>query len=1178
MNRRVDELLKENLTLDPPALLASVSEISLKLHKGQQYRDSFRIGTADGRKIRGGVYSDNSRIVFAEDSFSGGSCTIVFGVDTRGLEADSKISGNITVISDVGEVRIPLLADIEEELPYPYETVKNLENFSKLASENFREAFLMFTNENFKGLLRGKNTRYLPLYKGFSQNPVTYQHLEEFLIAAGKKEAVRLSADKQQKTSYVLNNSIKDTLYIYKSTWGYTRIEVEIQGGFIETEKKVITSDDFIGRVYGLEFILNSEKLHGRRCCGRIILKTVYETIVLDIEASPYEDMELVSSRFVNERRLKLFREFLALNLRKTDYRTWYDNSRIYIEEIKEEREDTFTLFAEGYLAFCQEEKSRLAELLWPVKTGQIKLSEPWEKSFYLYLAKEAELLPDERKNIAARLFAYHQQDPADYYILELYYNELGEGAYDLSQCLSELEKTFDLGCRSPFLYLRAWKILDSQESRLRKLSPFMIKVLCFAQKEGLLSESLLTRAAFLTPNVKGFKPALYRMLAEGYEKYGAREILEAVCRHIMNDNPTDPAYHKWYKMAVEQNLRLTRLYEYYIETRPETLDEPLPVPVKLYFSYTMPIGERKKAFLYASIIHDKENDPLSYENYKQSARSFAYTSLKMGRINEFYAILYKEFFEDCGDAETAGYLAGVLFNCKLTCENPNMRNVVVCHMALNDVQIYPLSDKTAYPRIYSKDVCILFEDDKKRRFASTVGYELKQLMDVGKSAAACMKLGVWDTGMQLYCCHERGREMEISRSSLLSFWKAAENIYFTREYRDKTRKKLLNYFVKNSDDWSLLPYAESIKELTYGRVDKEKAFSLFIAFGQYNKAFNLVNHIGYEGIPASQLMKLAIVKIKEAGGKKLREVLELAFHVYRSGCFNDDILEYISLYGSFDIESCEELWSRMSGFGMDTFHIEERYLLLSMYVLKTTPRCEQILGNYIRKGGKPSVIKAYLNLLSMLYILKERKFSKKTAENIGKLCGASPEESVLRDIAWAKYKASENEFSKQETETLKKIMDICAARSLRFAFFKKLPAEAASHAELDDKVFAEESFPAGSEVIIRYKIDRAGNEGEWKSEPMKESIPGLYVREFLLFYGETLHYYCTAASQEKPQNTPVRTLRTGESSTHGRTRYQLLNRMLMLKKLRAFEKADKVMDQYLRQEAFADSMFRIKE
>ena len=50
----------------------------------------------------------------------------------------------------------------------------------------------------------------------------------------------------------------KETLYLYKNTWGYVRMEIEVQGDFLEVEKKVVTSEDFIGSVYGVEYIYPS--------------------------------------------------------------------------------------------------------------------------------------------------------------------------------------------------------------------------------------------------------------------------------------------------------------------------------------------------------------------------------------------------------------------------------------------------------------------------------------------------------------------------------------------------------------------------------------------------------------------------------------------------------------------------------------------------------------------------------------------------------------------------------------------------------------------------------------------------------------------------------------------------------------------------------------------------------
>lgn len=78
----------------------------------------------------------------------------------------------------------------------------------------------------------------MALYQGLSHKPVTFQHLEEFLVALGQKEPVMLSAEQPEKTVLTVDQPRKETLYLYKNTWGYVRMEIEVQGDFLEVERK----------------------------------------------------------------------------------------------------------------------------------------------------------------------------------------------------------------------------------------------------------------------------------------------------------------------------------------------------------------------------------------------------------------------------------------------------------------------------------------------------------------------------------------------------------------------------------------------------------------------------------------------------------------------------------------------------------------------------------------------------------------------------------------------------------------------------------------------------------------------------------------------------------------------------------------------------------------------------
>mgnify|MGYP000355625654 CR=1 FL=1 len=129
------------------------------------------------------------------------------------------------------------------------------------------------------------------------------------------------------------------------------------------------------------------------------------------------------------------------------------------------------------------------------------------------------------------------------------------------------MEELYEKGCTSPLLYIEAWKMISEDVSLLHRLTPFWMQVFCYAGKHDLLTEELVMRMAYLSGYEKRFYGSLYQALASGYEKFSSDDVLEAVCKYIMKGEPRRPVYFKWFSLAVSRGLRITRLFEYYVET-----------------------------------------------------------------------------------------------------------------------------------------------------------------------------------------------------------------------------------------------------------------------------------------------------------------------------------------------------------------------------------------------------------------------------------------------------------------------------------------------------------------------------------------------------------------------------------------------------------------------------------
>ncbi len=1174
----MEELLSGNAKQHRPELIASVSELRLKIQEGKKYKGSISLGTADGSKINGLVTTDSHRILLASNRISGDSCTVLFGVDTTGLKEGDRISGSIVISCSLTERRIPVEAEITGETVMGSEgEIRTMDDFTDLCRKSYREGFRLFTSASFAGLLKGEDRSLLPLYQGFSHNPVTYQHLEEFLISAGRKQPVLFRLDKQEKQVYHLEVSQKDTLYIYKNSWGYIRIEAEVTGSFLQLEKRVITSEDFVGNAYGLEFIVNRERLHQGRNYGTIRLKSVHQELEIQIEASA-GTLSVPEGLIAGRCRAGIARDMLDLQLHRIDYRTWYEKGLAVVSELKEEDpESSLAVLYDAYLAYTREDLQRVHLLLSLFQKGSRTLESPEEESWYLYLAKLAGFRTGDSRDLLSVLRMNLEQQPDQYLYLHLLLQEDPSYEHMSARIMYELEQCYERGGNSPFLYLKAWKMLNEQESLLRRITPFYLQVLRFAAVRNILSESLYRRTAFLSGSLREFSEPVYRLLAAGYKKFQSVDLLEAVCKLIMKGQAYKKEYFVWYSLAVQKELRITKLYEYYMETIPEELADQIPRQIRLYFAYNTSLGERKRTLLYSSVLQNRETDRSCYKSYQTAIREFTEKALDRGRISEVYAGLYQTVLKHPETKELAEKLAGVLFAHRVEVKNPSIRNVIVCHYALKEERSYPCRDGIAYVDLYSEDARLLFEDEKKRRFSSAVEHACVPLMEVKDLAERCMELGVEDTGLELYCCREQAWKMQVTPQTLECFRKAEANPAFSDAYRKKLRQKLLDYYMENLENERLLISVLTGDMREYAAVDKVSTSVLLIESGLYERAFHLVSEFGYEKIPDSLLLRLASRMILKTEFVEEEELLCLAEYVFRRGKYDEIILSYLLEHSMGSMEYLCELWQRVKGFRLESLKLEKRILMLAVLVGKMPAEAGRILESYVLNQGQETVITAFLTWVSGCWIYEDTEPDELIFLYLEKVSGKNWKLNLMCRLALLKHYAGLESLDQEQEAEAERILSLCAEKKLAFAFFRNLPLHLIRPYQLEDKLFVEERFLPGTKVMLHYYLGHGDEKDpEWKSEPLKEMIPGIFSREFLLFYGEVLTCYLTYRNGDEELKVGERQLTLTEMDTDGISRYKILNRILTARALGNRERMETAIEDYLWQDAFTEHFCKI--
>lgn len=1171
----MEQLLNGRFEYEVPHLLLSETEVALTLDEGQNFRGELNIGAEDGRRVKGIVTTDHQRIVLAKNQFQGTASTIEYGVDTSGLKAGDEICGNITVSSNLEERCVRVHVSIAgKTMNISGQEIHSLADFVHLASHDFGAAYRFFVKKEFARLLQKEAPEQMALYQGLSHKPVTFQHLEEFLVALGQKEPVMLSAEQPEKTVLTVDQPRKETLYLYKNTWGYVRMEIEVQGDFLEVEKKVVTSEDFIGSVYGVEYIIHQEKIGNGRHYGRITVRQGKQELRFELEVTNSE--KHVTSRKNTERDRQITaiaRGYLDLAVHKRDYRTWYQDTWEAIEQFEKAGGDmAWVTLGKAWLYESHEETGKARETLSYVKEHQELLDTAEKKGAYLYLAWKLKMEVGHTE-LVSRLGTLMRQESASYFLLKLAIDADDSWQQSLTRQLYAMELCYECGCKSPLLYLDAAQLYLRQEGQLRRISPFTVQVLKFAQKEGILSGELLKRAAYLTETMKTFDENVYQILTAGYERFPSDEVLEAICKLVMKGRPVRKEYFPWYAKAVERNIRITRLYEYYIETMDASFDEVLPQVIRMYFSYSNTLAGQKKALIYANVIKNREKDRHTFQSYRPAMEVFTARQIQKGRMNREYAALYRTFLKKPEDPDSAKAIANVLFTHHVTCENPKITRVIVCHPAMAGETSYPMTEQGAYIRLYGKKARILLEDEQRRRYAVTETCRVEPLFTDEELARACGGFAIENPGLLLHLCGEQEEEMQITAENLAWYQQAARTSAFSSAYRKTVRQKLLEYYLAHPDERETEAAVAELEDSVYAKVGRISTIELLVRYGCYSRAFALTDRYGYEKIPVSCLFRLAHAMILEKEFTEDEELLYLASYVVKQGIYDEIVLCYLRDYFTGSIEDMCSLWDKIRGFQMESDKLEERILTWSVFV-RSHPKWEQeMLESYIRQSGKEHVILAYLTYLAIGYFMDGKPLSDQMFDYLDRAWKQGWELDEICRFAMLKHLSTKPQLSEEEEKEAHTLLLAFTKQGLRFAFYKDLPEHLTEGFQLGDRMFIEERQRAEAKVTIHY---RTNAEETWKSEPMRNMYQGIFVKEFLLFYGEKMEYYLTFTNRQGEGKTEVKTVSmTGEPKA-GKTRYQLLNQMKAARAAGDLKKAEEAFQKYLQQEALVRNCFAL--
>lgn len=745
MKNKIKKFSKGNFQVQKPDVILPETHLMLMIGEGEQYQGSFTIKSTTKGEIRGLVYPSSFRMRCAEQGFEGNPVKINYIYDGEGLLPGHVEHGKFSIVCNGGEYEIAYTAMIEK--PYvmtAYGKVQNIADFKRLALMDFSEARKLFRSRNFYEILKYEDQRVYALYYNMRKWALDEQALEEFLVGIKQKERIFLMISGEEKSHDTLLEPTKDIITITKNTWGYLPVNIEVQGEFIDIGRTELTTDDFVGHKYHLEYILDNDKLHAGRNFGRITIKTPYESLLFDVDVTQqivkHEDRR--DNEMMNAQMLKSYLAFIAGRKESAE---WVDDAIDQCQDLKEKDPDNefYQLMkAHIYIVGGREEEAQWVLDSYDYNRFAIG-KDPVINSYYLFLTALLRKEGSHVNRVIEELDKSYTKNSDSWAILYMLV-KLDPQYKNYSERLRILEQQYHEGAHQVLFYTEAFLCYREKVALLKKLGTYEMQIMNFASKYRLITKELALYMANLASQQKTFNKQLFQVLSRAYALHSEPMILNAICTLLIKGHQSKPQYFKWYQKAVEAELKIAQLYEFYMMTINDTrFREALPRTVYLYFMHGNTLDYKKTAFLYANLITYEDENSDVYAHYRDEIAGFAWEQLEKRHVNDHLRIIYKRF---CREEELTPERVKAFYDvCHaylITTKSRLMKYVLVIDKTGTVTQRVAYTEEGAQVFLYDKESRIVWEAKDGTHYVDSIPYESKRLFFELRYLDLCKKYG----------------------------------------------------------------------------------------------------------------------------------------------------------------------------------------------------------------------------------------------------------------------------------------------------------------------------------------------------------------------------------------------------------------------------------------------------
>lgn len=1180
MRARIGQIAAGRFNGTKPILAFSEETIDLSVIEGRSEAGSFVIESTNQIKICGIVYSTNPRMECLNPHFEGEKVRIRYQFNSKGLTEGDACEGKFVIVCNQIEYSLSFCARITRLYAEASTgAVKSLDDFTRLAASNWDEAYHLFYNRNFLNTIPYDNVYERLTYEGFACARPSGQNMEEFLIGVNKKQPVSISVDKSEEIFMASKEPQSGCFTITKDNWGYTEIRLRTDCEFIKLSKPVLTLDNFIGKTYLYEYIIDASAMHAGRNFGRIYIDGVYQSFTIDITAGVRDDdgsiSDIAVTKDIKECMVGIMELYTSFRLKRIVTGVWANETISILNHLHALMPDEHMYELMKAQAFIINRQRQEAKWI----LDDFKHSNPDKKApiwgYYLYLMTLLEREPSYVDNMTheVELIFYENPDSVLLFWVLLFLRD--QYFDDSAGKLKDIKYWVLRGCSSPYLYIEAYYLISQDPYLIKELSVFELRILSWAVKEKALTKELAGAIFEAVDLAGGFDNRVYELLTAAYEICPEAEYVGIICSYLIKGHKNDTCFHKWFELGIENKLRLTGLYESYLLTMNDRQISPVPKVIQMYFSFDNKLPYRKLAVLYNNIIAAKETEPEVYHKYRKAMGRFAMDQAQLRHIDDNLAVLYEDMLElGFINEELSAAFSDIIYTHKLIVFDKRIVRAIIYQNEMKEPQIVPVTDQCAYFELFSNDYVILFEDSRGYRYVKSISYRLQRLMDAEKYLDRCISLSP-DRPQYIVSHFKHVRDYsDFTKDDLKLFKPVFYSESFSDSYKAVMGYRILKYCQLHDYEDYVRPFLQSINFDTLQKDARKYLIDMLVSNRLYEKAYDMAMEYGIDMLAAASKVVLCenALKVQHVDDDFM---VQLAISAFKTGKYSDLVLKYLCENYTGPTDELINLWHAADKFSISSMKLDERILEQGIYTQIEPEKISDIFMEYYKRAGNEKLILAYISLVAHGYLHSGGCKADFIFDIIEKRFIGNRTLNDACQLALLKHFAEKTDITQAELEIEDTLLKYYIYNNMYFDFFARLDYRLLEKYFLYDKAFLQYESTPGTHVVLHYSRDEDGE--EFNSEDMVEMYDGIYVKTFVIFFGEMIRYYITEEHDNSIEVKESNRLTCNNiPGDNDHSRYNLINEMIISDTLSDETTLKSNIDEYKRLDAATKQLFKL--